>query len=639
MLRRWVRGPGGWIAAIAAAAVLFVALNAGLRPVSGVRLDLTEQKLYTVSDGTERILADIEDPVEITFYLSADLTQRLPAFGPYVQRVRDLLNEMANRAGGKLRLETVDPEPFSPQEDAAVDAGLKGTQATANGDKLYFGLVARTAPEDPEAESYNITLPFFQLERRHLLEYDIAKLIHRLGNPERPTVGVVSGSEVFGNFQERLSGGDPEPWAIIPHASDFFQVERVWDVKHFRQHDFDVLAIIHPANLNDEMLYEIDQFLLRGGKALMFIDPWHETAVQGSRMDGMLAVDTASEFDRILGHWGVTIPQGEVVADRTIGRRINAGTEDDPLTLPYIAWLEPGPINLNPAHPLTQDVNGMLIPTPGSIALAGDSPLTMEPLIRTSAEAMRLSTKQLAPPDPVALMEAYEPGGERLPIAARLTGRVASLFPDGAPSRREGRPPHVAESQVPLDVILMADADMLVDRYWVRRRQAQGGGGGGGDQVFVPWTDNGAFLVNALDYLAGSDALISLRSRGTGQRPFTVINDLRRAAEERYRARERRLREEMTALEEKLGRVRAGEAGPEILEGRSPAAAVEAFTDRLIETRRSLRAVTHDLRKDIERLRARVEFANIGLIPLLLTLFALTLWAIRLRLRRRALRR
>jgi len=629
-LRQQIRRPGGWALAILIAALAFIALTAALRPVSGLKIDLTQDRLYTLSDGTVEVLSTLETPVALTLYLSPDLPQEAPVYGPFAQRVRDLLSEMAEEAQGDLSLETVEVTPFSPQEDAAVDAGLQGLRLSADGDKHYFGLVVRTAPRDPDAETFRVALPVFQLERERFLEYDVAKMIHRVLNPDQPVVGVVSGSEVFGSFQERLAGGDPKPWAIIPHARDFFQVERMWRREDFRRITPDVLLILHPANLNERMLYEIDQYLLQGGKALLFIDPWHETAVQGSRMGGMLAVETESDFERILDNWGVDIPEGVVVGDRTMGRRVNVGTDADPTIAPYVAWLEPKPIHLNPGHPLTQDVNGMLIPTPGEIRLREDSPLAMEPLIRTSEQATALDTDALAPPDALALLEGYAPADQRFTIAARLTGRASSAFPDGPPDPDYERPAHLAEAATGLDLILVADADMLVDRYWVRERPGPNG------PTFVPVSDNGAFLVNALDYLAGSDALISLRSRGTGQRPFEVIQDLRRAAEEAFRTKERRLREEMAALEEKLGRIRSGEAGPEILEGRSPAEAVEAFTDRLLETRRELRQVTFQLRAEVERLQARIEFLNIAAIPLALTLFALLLAVVRARLRRRA---
>ncbi len=629
-IRQQIRRPGGWIVAILVAAVLFVALNAALRPVGGIRLDLTEERLFTLSDGTREMLADLETPVELTLYLSPDLPQEAPAYGPFAQRVRDLLAELSEEAGGTVTLERVEVTPFSPQEDAAVEAGLRGLRLSADGDKYYFGLLARTAPADPEAETFRVALPLFQPERARFLEYDVAKMIHRLQNPEKPVVGVVSGTEVFGNFQQRLQGGNPEPWAIIPHMQDFFQVERLWQRKDFRRVEPDVLAIIHPSGLNERMLYEIDQYLMEGGKALLFLDPWHETAIQGSRMGGLLAVDTESDFEPFLSHWGLEIPKGHVVGDRTMGRRVNVGTDEDPTVAPYVGWLEPKPMHLNPTHPLTQDVNAMLIPTPGEIRLSEDSPLTMEPLIRTSPEAMRIDTDKLAPPDALTLLDEYEPLGEPLVIGARLTGRTRSAFPEGNPDPDHERPAHLAESGEPLDLILIADSDMLVDRYWVREQPTQDGG-----STFVPVTDNGAFLVNALDYLSGSDALISLRSRGTGKRPFDVIHDIRREAEQEFRTRERRLREEMAALEEKLGQVRDGAAGPEILEGRSPAAAVDAFTAELVETRKALRAVTFKLRERVERLEARIEFLNIAAIPLALTAFALVLGLVRLRLRRR----
>jgi len=628
-LRQQVRRPGGWVLAILIAAVGFIALNAALRPVSGVRIDLTQDRLYTLSEGTRQMLSGLETPMQMTLYLSPTLTQEAPSYGPFAQRVRDLLSELSAASDGDLTLDMVEVEPFSPAEDEAVDAGLRGIRLSADGDKFTFGLVARTTPDDPDVERFKVALPVFQLERERFLEYDIAKMIHRLQNPRKPVVGVVSAAEVFGSFEERIQGGNPEPWAIIPHMRDFFQVERMWRREDFARVTPDVLAIIHPSNLNDRMLYEIDQYLLQGGKAILFIDPWHETAIQGSRRNGLLQVNTQSDFNKILGHWGISVPAGQVIGDRTMGRRVNVGTDEDPTVAPYIPWLEPKPINLNPTHPLTQDVNGLLIPTPGEIRVEEGSPLEIEPLIRTSPEATRISTDALSPPDALALLEDYQPVGEPLAIAARLSGVTTTVFPDGNPFPDYQRAPHVGESQVPLDIILMADSDMLVDRYWVREQRNAAG------RSFVPVSDNGAFLVNALDYLSGSSALISLRSRGTGKRPFEVIHDIRRAAEQEFRTRERRLREEMAGLEEKLGKIRNGEAGPDILEGRSPADAVESFTDRLLETRRSLRSVTFQLREEVEALKSRLEFLNIAAIPLGLIAFALLLALVRFRLRRK----
>lgn len=638
------------------ALVLFIGINLGVTRYSGLRLDLTEDRLYTLSEGTENILEGLENPVHLTFYYSQKLGQEVPSYGLFAARIRDMLREFQSASGGRLTIDEVNPITFSEAEDAAVEAGMEGIPLDAMGEKIYLGIAGSVDEGDATA-----VIPFFQPERERFLEYDLAKMVHSLANPERPIVGVVTGTQAFGDFSAMMQGREVTPWAAIAQAQDFFTVEQIFDAKEFLETDPDILVVINPADLSQDMLYVIDQFMLRGGRAAFFLDPWYETAAGGR--PGYAPQNSETALKPLFDKWGVDIAEGKVVGDRDLGRVVNAGKDGQSFPAPYIAWLEPKEGNIDQDDAILASIRNLIIPSAGSISLTDGSTLSMHPLITTSGNSALVEAERLREPDIMDLLDGFEPDEAEHVIAARITGAIATAFPDGPPepvveeaagesdpeaeadsdgnevtaevdTEVEERPaflPHLQEANQPINLVLVADSDMLTDRFWVQVSEFFG------QRVMVPFGDNGSLLVNALENLNGSGDLISLRSRGTGHRPFTKIEEIRQAAEEQYRAEEQALSRKLAETESKLAELRGGDGEQAITPeaGAESEAALQAFTDDLLQTRKQLRSVNNNLRQDIEKLENRLIFINIAAVPILVAVAAFVLGWIRTSRRRR----
>ncbi len=651
---------GGWLIGVAIAVVLFVLVNVGIGRVVGIRLDLTQDRLFTLSEGTRTLMAGLEEPIALTFYYSDELGKRIPQYASFATRIEDLMREMAEASKGMLTVERVNPEPFSEAEDQAVELGLQGVPIDDTGDNVYFGVNA--VGSDPDQSR---GIPFFQADRDIFLEYDLTKLIYRTANPELATVGVISGKEVFGNAFAAMGGGPAEPWYLLIQMQDFFEVRRVASAESLLENAPDILLIIHPTDLDDAFLYAIDQFMLRGGRAVILVDPWNETAAGQRLVPGAPSfVPETSDLKLLFDRWGVEVPEGETVGDRNLARVVNAGAEGQVIAAPYISWIEPKEDNLNNQDAVMASIRSLLLPSPGSIRVAPDAAVTATPLITSTDDATLVPNDPERQPDPLALLDTYAPTGESYVLAARLSGSVQTAFPDGPPApapppqpvstgddagegtaeaetEAETPPPapqgpaflpHLSESESPMNVILIADADMAEDQYWLNVRNFFG------QRIAQPFMDNGAFLLNGLENLQGSNELLNLRARRNGQRPFERIDALRLDAEAQFRSEEQALQQKLQETEARLAELQQGPVdGAELPVTDEQIEAMQAFTDELLEIRKSLRQVNLNLRKDIEELQSTLRFLNIAAVPVLVTVFAIGLGLYRAR-RRSALR-
>lgn len=632
-------GRRGWIFGTLAAVVVFVAVNIAVDRVIGLRLDLTQDRLFTLSEGTRSVLKNLPKHVTVTFYNSEELGRRIPQYASFADRIDDMLQEMAAVADGNLTVERVNPEPFSEAEDEAVELGLQGVPLDDTGDKVYFGINA--VADDPENSR---GIPFFQADRDTFLEYDLMKMIWRTANPEPAVVGVISSKEVFGN----PFGRNTDPWYLLIQMQDFFDTRRIVSAEDLIEADPDMLLMIHPADLDPDLTYAVDQFMLRGGRAMILADPWNETAASVRLAPGQPSVvPEVSNLPEIFDAWGIEIPQGQTIGDRSLASMVNAGGEGQVQAAPYISWIEPDEAHRNMDDAVMASVKDLVLPTPGSIVVKDGATVNVTPLITTTTDATIVPTDNTKKPNPLKLLEGYEPTGESYTLAARITGMVKTAFPDGPPAKEkpaaeEGAEtneasedeaaaeepkgpdfgPHLSESTEPLNVILIADADMAQDPYWVNVRNFFG------QRVAVPFMDNGNLILSGLENLEGSNELLGLRARRNGKRPFERITDLRLQAEEQYRAEEQALQENLRETEAKLAELQGpADASGAVTEEQQEA--VDAFTGQLIEIRRNLRRVNLELRQDIEALQAKLRFMNIALVPILVAVFAIGLGIVR----------
>ena len=620
---------------VAVTVVLFLAINVLSQTVfRSLRLDLTENRLYTLSDGTHQVLAELTEPLTVRFFYSASLAADLPSIRQYAQRVQELLETYAAKADGAITLEVIDPAPFSDTEDEAVGFGLQGAPINEAGDRLYFGMAATNTTDDIEV------IGFFQEQRETLLEYNLTRAFYNLGNPKRRVVGVISTLPINGGYDPQR--GPTEPWVVMSQIGQLFDVRDLGIEIAVIPADVDVLMVVHPKDLVPPTRYAIDQFVLGGGKAMVFVDPFSEIAASVPDPENPARLHN-SWLPELFKSWGVELAPGLFVGDRQTARKVRAGTRDQPQAVDYLAWLALKSGNFNSDEVVTGQLGVVNVATVGALSPTEDATTEFIPLMTSTTEA-NLIQRMLVQfmPNPQQLLADFEASGETYVMAARLTGPVSTAFPDGqpladgaAPLPEEGEDGYVAqqtESTAPIQLILVADSDLLADRQWVQVQQFLN------QTVAMPLADNGPFVVNAIDVLAGSDALIGLRSRGTSERPFEVVLDLQRRAEDRFRETEEVLQARVTEVEERLAEIQTTEGGGGALVlSAEQQGAMTVFRDELIDTRKQLRDVQLALRQDIERLGTMLKFLNIALVPLLIGVIAVVVSIARRQRRRRAI--
>lgn len=637
------------VGAIVLAVVLFFAANILANLTLGAaRIDLTADRLFTLSSGTRAVLSRIDEPVTLRFYYSERLGREIPTYGVYAQRVREMLQEYESAAAGKLRLQVIDPQPFSDEEDRAVAFGLQGVPLNQQGELVYFGLAGVNTADKEEI------IPFFQPERERFLEYDLTRLIFNLSTTKKKVVGLISTLPLMGEF--RGPGRPPEPWAVYTQLQQFFEIRSLDREIGEIPAEVGVLMVVHPRDLPERTQYAIDQFVLRGGHALVFVDPHAESELGRPGPQAQLA-QTGSNLRKLFDAWGLEMIDGKFAGDRLLARRVNAGTETRVRAVDYVAWLTLRQDNFAADDILTSDLGTLNLASAGVLRVKEGASTTFAPLVQTSEQSMEIDVgKVRLAPDPVTLLAEFKPTGERLTLMARVRGPAKSAFADGPPPEKkdeeaekkdqaaanppekketaENPAPHLKESKAPINVIVVADTDLLEDRFWVQVADFFG------QRLATPIAANGNLVVNAVDNLAGSDELIGLRSRGQVSRPFLRVQEIQRDAELRFRAKERELTEKLRDTEKQLNELQTKsqpqEAAGRVILTKEQQEAIERFRGEMLTIRKDLRDVQLALRQDIEGLERWLKFVNIGLIPVLIAVAAIALGVIRARARRRA---
>ena len=596
----------------------FIAFNISTGTLlPGARLDLTEQKLYTISDGTRQILRDLDEPVTLYFFFSQRASKDLVVLRNYARRVEEMLREYERVADGKLQLHIIDPQPFSEAEDRAAEFGLQAVPLRQTGEQLYFGLAGTNELAQREI------IPFFALEQEGLLEYELSRLINSLAQLEKPQIGLISGLPLAGGMNP-MTGQPSAPWVAYEQLQQVFSVQELDADLDAIPDEVDVLLLVHPKILSEATLFAIDQFVLGGGKLLAFIDPLAEAdQSMEAMMDGM-ADGKASDLTPLLQTWGVQYDPEQVVLDARLGMSVSRGQGQLPAR--HIGWLEVEKQFMSEDDTVTAPLQLLTVATAGALQPMAGASTEFLPLLSSSAHsALTPSSRFGNLQDPEALLNGFKADDQLYHFAARLQGPASTAYPQGL----EGRQPSLTEA-ANINVMLIADTDLLTDRMWVQVQDFFG------QRIPQPWADNGGLLINALDNLSGSEALISVRSRGDFSRPFTVVEELQRQAESRYRASERRLQEQLEQTEQRLLELQQGQDPAQLTELSSEQeAAIQRFLDEKLTIRKQLRDVRYELNADIERLGTQLKVLNIVAVPALLTLGVL-LWWLAGRLRRRS---
>ncbi|HEX3915572.1 MAG TPA: Gldg family protein [Steroidobacteraceae bacterium] len=625
---RWQKlgmGVGGLILL----AVLFLGVvmlsNVGLR---GMRLDLTQNKLYTLSSGTKQVLSELKEPVNLYFYFSRDVAaKQSPLIQPYANRVREFLEEVAARSGGKIHLQVIDPQPFSDDEDRAAEFGLQAIPAGNGGDSLYFGLAGTNSTDGRSV------IASFQPDREEFLEYDVAKLIQDLATPKKPVIGLLSSIGLQGQFNPQ-TGQMGEPWPIYTQLQQLFQIRTLTsDLDHIDK-DVDVLLLIHPKHLAPKSLYAIDQFVMRGGRVLLMLDPDAGADLSGQNPQNPMAAamaDHSSNLQPLLASWGVDFDSTKVVGDLGTGLEVRTNASSGPVR--HIGILGLKHEDMNAKDVVSASLETINLATVGALSQHAGAKTSFEPLLMSSSSAELLPALRFKGlMDPSSLRDGFKSTGIRYTIAARITGAVNSAYPGGPPpdSKPAAGPPiaGLTKSSVPANIVVIADTDFLMDYLWVQQREILG------QRIAQPFANNADFVANILDNLSGSSALISIRGRASFSRPFERIDALKRQADERLRGKALELQTELQQTEKNLTDLQSKRNDQSsIMLSPEQEAELKRFTAEKARIRKELRETERGLDVDINRLDSRLKIINIGIAPLIVAIAGMLILSMRRRRR------
>lgn len=628
------------ITGLVLATLLFVALNAlASSAFRGARVDLTDHGLYTLSQGSRNILANLDEPVTLRLFYSRTLALKELGSTPipaYAQRVQELLEEYEAAAGDLLQLEIIDPQPFSEEEDSAVGYGLRGARVSRAGDQLFLGLVGTNSVDDLE------TIAFFDPSQEASLEYELTQLVYRLAVSDKPVIGLLSSLPMEGAPAMDPRTPPSEGWVIMDWLRQSLEVQTLaQDVAEIPS-EVDVLMLVHPKQLSPGTEYAIDQFAMRGGRILAFVDPFSLfDPTQGDPQMGGMGADKTSHLDNLLGAWGVQLKAGKIMGDAQRGRTVQ-GPDGMGVSLPLFMSLTPS--ELSSEDFITAELSNIALFTPGHLSPTEGASTSMEVLAHTTQEgAGELDTFHLQyQQDFARLAELFEPDGKQRNLIVRLTGPIKSAFPEGRPTpvpapTAEGEEPepvpelapHIAE-YAEFEAIIVADADILHNQLWTQTQNFFG------QVVHSAVAGNGSLVTNALENLSGSTDLISLRSREGFQRPFTRKDDLRQSAEEQYQAKQQELEARLRETEEQINQLRQPDDSGGMLINDEQQKALETFQEEYGAIGKELRDVRHQLNADIDTLGTRLKWINIAAVPLALILLGLLTFLLKTMTRRTA---
>jgi ABC-type uncharacterized transport system involved in gliding motility auxiliary subunit len=591
------------------AIILFVAVNIVFATLfRDARIDLTSDRLYTLTTSTKKVLGRIPEPIVVTLYQSQALMDSVPRLRIYADRVEEMLRTYASLSGGKLRYQKIDPTPFSAEEDRAIGQQMRGFMLNSSGEQGYFGLIATNTTDGFER------VEFLDPQREENLEYELTSIVDRLSHSDRLKVGVVDGFNLFGSTEQQRP-----PLAILDMINKNYHLAEVL-TPPVNFEGLDVLMIAHPHRLPPAVLYAIDQYALSGKPVLLFMDPLSETS-QPSMRNPMMPEFPASDLGPLLQAWGIELADDKVVTDRTMALRVTATSGRQRIIASYLPWLQIKKDNLSTEDVATSQLSILRMSSAGAIRVARNSDLKMTPLITTTPDSMLMPRADvMGRPNPNELIEKFKPAGERLVLAARLSGTVKSAYPDGPPVPDEERAkpilPHLKQSTGQINLVVVADTDMLSNTHVV-------------DQRGSPNSSNGDFVLNLLDSLAGGLDLNGLRGRGLSIRSFTLVEAMEARDEDRYRATERKLTQQLEETQQQLAQLQTqnAPAGADVpVLSREQQDTIGKFNRQIVDIRRQLRDVRAAGRAQIEKLEFQLKLFGIVLVPLLLVLIGLASW-------------
>ncbi len=582
---------------LAALLLALVALNF-LLSRAPARIDLTEGNLYTLSPGTKKVLRNLGSPVKVKLYLSQGEAVPVPLRG-FAQRVEDLAREFKSVAGDRIILEKLDPRPDSEVEDAAQLEGIE-PQQLVSGEQFYLGVAVSQLDRKQ-------SIPAITPQRERLLEYDLVRAIARVGSAERPKIGLMAGLPVLGERFNPFTRQSSEPWVLANELKREFEVKEVPLTAKEIDKDLSVLLVIHPRDVAPATEYALDQFVMRGGKLIAFVDPYAYFD-QMPTMPGMPAMPSSSTLPLLFKAWGLEMDPGKVVSDVVFGSGGGQRYTPTVLSLNRTAFSRDDIV--------TSQIETLLYAFGGGFAVKELPGLKAQELVRSSPNVMLVDNMTATKSGDEATRN-FKPAGAALALALRLSGKFKTAFPEGL--KEDEKKPAAAGTPVLREspensVIVVADVDMLADGAAIDVQEVFG------RRIVVPSNGNLAFALGMVEQFAAGDELISLRSRSASFRPLTVVRELEAEAQKQYFGKIQSLEEEKqktAARLQELQKAQGGAAkGAQILSPEQQAE-LERFKKTYIETNLALKELRKNLRQDAEALVFWTKVTNIALMPLL----------------------
>ena len=570
--------------------------------LSSARLDLTENQVYSLSQGSKQVLKEIEEPINLYFFFSDKASKNMTSLRNYANRVESLLSEYETFANGKLKLQVLDPQAFSEQEDQADQFGLTAANIGAAGEAIYMGLAATNALDEKKV------IAFFDPQKEGFLEYEISKLIYQLSEPEPVNITLITDLVLKGG-QNPMTGQVDPPWTFLTQLEELYTVEKLTSETISLPVNTDVLMLVHPEEYSDTLLFAIDQYALSGGKILAFLDA-HNESDRMAMMVGPMPSVSSSNLERLINAWGVQFDSDNVLLDAMAGLDIR--TQEGGVTR-HFGFVGFTTDQLDRNDVLTSNLEVLNGASFGVFSQIEGSETNWTPLVKSTLNSDLMDTGTYAmTQDPEQLAKAYQSDNQAYVLAARLSGPAKSAFEQ---TPEEIEPTEIVKSTDNLNVILVGDTDMLADRFWVQQSNFFG------QTIYTPFANNGDFITNAVENLGGSDALISIRSRGVFSRPFSKVDELTVIAEQKFREQEEILQKQLEETEQQLLQLQNQqvEVGALIISPEQQSA-IDEFMQKKVTIRKSLRDVRHQLDKDIESLGNWLKLVNIAIAPFILIL-------------------
>lgn len=608
-------GAAGLVVALLALVLLNVVAGA-----ARIRADLTEHRLYTLSPGTRALLSGLHREVTLKLFFSRSADGAPIQFKEYGRRIIDLLKEYQSEGGGRVTLEVYDPQPDSDAEERAQRFGLTASRLDPDGERapVYLGLVALSGAKEA-------AIPFFSPADEPQLEFQITRLLHEVTTPQKPKIGLISPLPLMGRMTTFMPmGSGEEPWIVVQELRAIAEVVDLPGRLSEIPADIETVLVVHPRNIPDAALYALDQFVLRGGRLIAFLDPQCLTELEMQSRQFRDPFAAKSDLNRLTSAWGITMDTERVVADPKAATRV---TMPDGSTDRHRGWLSLRSDNFNREEVAVAALTSMQMPLAGWFRVEPKQGLTVTPLISASPESGSISSIEASMGAAMG-MSSFQKEPAPMMLAVKVTGRFASAFPDGRPADSPDQPqdlpgaparaPHLAESERDGTVVLIGDVDFAFDAFAARRLPMFGRG------VYQLMNDNLNFIANLAGQFVGGDALIALRGRGGFDRPFTRVLALQADAQERWRQEELKLQEQLRITQMKLDNLQAAksEDQKQIISPEQKQE-LDLFRRQLAETRRQLREVRKNLRRDIETLGMRIKMLNIAGMPALIIAFGL----------------